>query len=145
MPACFKLSHLKIQDRRKEARKYLPLLPPWQPCLTSPNCLKKHISKEERTLTRWLLLWRHTHTDSFFKHREQSLPFKEINILAYFRLLKEKFSFSTRTLRYPLSTFQTIGQFCRYVALNKGKPGSSFLTTSQHMWHTQELKAAEGE
>jgi len=52
LPACFKLSHLKIQDRRKEARKYLPLLPLWQPCVPSPNCLKKHVSKEEHTLTR---------------------------------------------------------------------------------------------
>ena len=76
----------------------------------------------------------------FLKHREQSLTFKEINILVYFHLLKEKSGFSTRTLRYPLATLKTTAQFCCYVTLRNGKPGSSFLTTSQQMWHIQELK-----
>ena len=80
----------------------------------------------------------------FLKHREQSLTFKEINILVYFHLLKEKSGFSTRTLRYPLATLKTTAQFCCYVTLRNGKPGSSFLTTSQQMWHIQELKMEGG-
>jgi len=44
------------------------------------------------------------HTASFHALRT-IINIKEINILAYFHLVKEKFGFSTRMLCYQLATF----------------------------------------
>jgi hypothetical protein len=126
LPACFNLSHFKTQDRRKEARKHFSLLPLRQPCVTSPNCLKKHNSKEERALTRWLLLWRHTQL-LFYQASGTIISIQRNKYFSLFSFIKgqvwllnphamlgDRGSTVVKVLRYSRGT--AVAQWLRYCA-----------------------------